>query len=98
MVACLREIFLSVSVTSQSAAVPSTFFPTRRRKSSPLCCPLSATSQPHTSPFFASLALLPRSERLTIAVPCPAEGIGMGIPPPLPPDAYIATCCCFSRQ
>src|SRR2546423_5377236 len=100
MVACLREIFLSVSTTSQSAAVPRTFFPARSRKSSPLCCPLSATSQPHTSPLRASLAPLLRSERLTIAVPCPAEGIGMGIPPPPPPPpaCCMAIICCISRQ
>src|SRR6202521_402360 len=35
MVACLRDSFLSESTTSQSAAVPMTFLPMRRRKSSP---------------------------------------------------------------
>src|SRR5205814_6901913 len=97
MVACLREIFLSVSTMSQSAAVPSTFFPTRRRKSSPLCWPLSATIQPHTSrllswdprPFSP-----PISWMLSMAVPWPADGIGMAETPP--PAAIIA--CCISRQ
>src|SRR5438067_1472735 len=96
-VACLREIFLSVSTMSQSAAVPSTFFPTRRRKSSPLCWPLSATIQPHTSrllswdprPFSPPLSWM-----LSMAVPWPADGIGMAETPP--PAAIIA--CCISRQ
>src|SRR4051794_28121121 len=81
---------------SQSAAVPSTFLPTRSRKSSPLCCPLSATIQPQTSrllsceprPFSP-----PNSPTLSIAVPCPIEGIGTA---ETPPPAIIA--CCISRQ
>src|SRR5712692_1948700 len=100
MVACLRESFLSESTTSQSAAVPITFLPTRRRKSSPLCCPLSATSQPQTSRLLSEEPRPlspppPMSPRLIIAVPWPIEG-GIGIPPPPPPPAIIA--CCISRQ
>src|SRR5713226_8479969 len=99
MVECLREIFLSVRTMSQSAAVPMTFLPTRRRKSSPLCWPLSATSQPHTSRLLSveprpfSCPPPPTSSMLTIAVPWPIAG-GIGIPPPPPP--IIA--CCISRQ
>src|SRR6267143_6644089 len=97
-VACLREIFLSVRTMSQSAAVPSTFFPERSRKSSPLCCPFKATIQPHTSRL---LSCDPRpfsppiSWRLSIAVPWPAPGIGIGVPA-APPPPIIS--CCISRQ
>src|SRR5205085_905828 len=96
MVACLREIFLSVRQTSTSAAEPITFLPTRRMKSSSLCCPLSATSQPQMGVFLfdpcrGALPLLPPpppiESTLTITVP-PPEGIcGISPPPPPPPTA-----------
>src|SRR5690348_14154999 len=103
MVACLRESFLSESTTSQSAAVPITFLPTRRRKSSPLCRPFSATSQPHTSRLLSaeprpfSPPPPPTSEMLIIAVPWPIDGGGIAMPPPPPPPPPIIACC-ISRQ
>src|SRR5437773_1402384 len=94
MVACFLEIFLSVKQTSTSAAEPITFLPTRKTKSSPLCCPFRATSHPHTSPFLLEaprelrLALPPPppvSETLTITVPPAGGPMRSEAPPPPPP-------------
>src|SRR5438128_4756675 len=96
MVACLREIFLSVRQTSTSAAEPITFLPMRRMKSSSLCWPLSATSQPQIGVFLPEPAPRPRLRSappppiwstLTITVPAPDGAPIIISPPPPPPPA-----------